>query len=348
MKEHELYFQEKYPIFQNRMHDSAEAGRACPVGTLRLVQASETGLVYNAEFEPGLMHYDTAYQNEQGHSQVFDQHMECVADLVLSKMGKKDLIEVGCGKALFLDKLRARGAEITGFDPAYEGADPTIVKDVFDEHVAMFGNGLILRHVLEHISDPLEFLLKLAAANGNKGLVYIEVPCLDWILSNGAWFDLFYEHVNYFRLSDFDRMFGNCIHLGRGFNDQYLTVVADLATLRAPKARAEDRVVFPDGFLPDLSQDRPGNRVIWGGASKGVIFGLLSQRAGKPVSRVIDINPAKQGKYLAGTGLEVEAPEAVLPDLAAGTSIVVMNPNYMSEIRAMGGPDFVYESVHDI
>ena len=67
-------------------------------------------------------------------------------------------------------------------------------------------------------------------------MIYIEVPCFDWIIEHGAWFDIFYEHVNYFRLDDFRRAFGKVIHAGRSFGGQYLSVIADLDTLRVPRA----------------------------------------------------------------------------------------------------------------
>jgi hypothetical protein len=348
MSEWTIYLQHDFPIFQNRVYNSAEEAIDCPRGDIRIVQNDRTGLVYNAAFDPSRMHYDSAYQNEQGHSATFDAHMEKVADLILETLGTADLIEVGCGKGLFLDKLRASGASITGFDPAYEGSDPTIVKSVFDERITMQGKGLILRHVLEHIANPVDFLRRLSAANGYQGLIYVEVPCFDWILANGAWFDLFYEHVNYFRLGDFQRMFGRVVRLGRSFDGQYLSVVADLSSLREPVSSSEDPVRLPEGFLPDLGRDTTVGRVIWGGASKGVIFSLLLQRAGHPVARVIDINTAKQDKYMPGTGLLVESPAQVLPELAPGTVVLVMNPNYLAEIREMGGPEFDYRSVHDL
>lgn len=263
MTERVLYTQPDFPVFQNRMYDSAQEAADCPRGDIRIVQNGATGLVYNAAFDPDLVHYDSAYQNEQGHSTIFNRHMDTIADLVLETMGDEGLVEVGCGKAVFLDKLRHRGAEITGFDPAYEGSDPTIRKTIFDETVPVTGNGLILQHVLEHIQDPVSFLQRLAAANGNQGLIYTEVPCFDWILENSAWFDLFYEHVNYFRLDDFARIFGRVLHLDRSFGGQYLSVVADLATIRVPEAAA-DR----SAMLPDLSGPGAGGAVIWGGASK--------------------------------------------------------------------------------
>jgi hypothetical protein len=339
----ELYRKDKLPIFQNRMYDSHDAGRDCPKGDMRLVEDMETGLVHNAAFNAALLDYDSAYQNEQGHSPMFKAHMETVADLVESRMGRKGLVEVGCGKGTFLELLLARGIDVVGYDPTYEGSNPLVRQEYFTEELAISGEGLILRHVLEHIEDPVGFLQRLATTNGHRGLIYIEVPCLDWICQNRAWFDIFYEHVNYFRLTDFQRIFDRVLYAGRAFGGQYLTVVADLASLRRPQRDPSDAVAFPFDMTTRLGAEAgadKGRVVVWGGASKGVIFALLRERAGHPVDRVIDINPAKQGRYLAGTGLRVMSPAEGLADLPRGSRIYVMNPNYLEEVRAMSGPDF--------
>ena len=339
----ELYRQDGLPIFQNRMYDSAAEGRACPKGCMRLVEDMATGLCFNAAFDPEALVYDGHYQNEQGHSPLFKAHMEAVADLVEARMGRKRLVEVGCGKGAFLELLLARGTDVVGYDPTYEGSNPRVVREYFTEDLGITGDGLILRHVLEHIADPVSFLHRLAAANGHRGLIYIEVPCLDWICQHRAWFDIFYEHVNYFRLGDFSRIFGRVVHAGRAFGGQYLTVIADLATLRQPQRDPADAVAFPADLTSRLSAEagaEQGRVVVWGGASKGVIFALLRERAGHPVDRVIDINPAKQGRYLSATGLRVLSPAEGLADLAPGSRIYVMNPNYLEEVRAMAGPNF--------
>jgi SAM-dependent methyltransferase len=343
-----LYAQDALPVFQNRMYDSAAAGRDCPKGDMRLVEDLETGLVRNATFRPELVDYDAAYQNEQGGSSQFRAHMEAVADLVDDKIGRTGLIEVGCGKGTFLELLSARGAEVTGFDPTYEGESPLVKREYFSPSLGMRGEGLILRHVLEHITDPVAFLRQLAEANGDRGLIYIEVPCLDWICTNKSWFDIFYEHVNYFRLSDFSRIFGRVVHADRAFGGQYLRVIADLSTLRSPRRNPDDAVRFPDDITKRLeAQTETGGEddIVWGGASKGVIFSLLRDRAGHPVGRVIDINPAKQGRYLSATGLRVMSPEEGLRDAAPGATILVMNPNYLDEIRQMAGNAFTYVGV---
>ncbi len=262
-----LYTQTGLPVFQNRMYDSAEAARSTPRGDMRLIEDGATGLVRNAAFDPARVVYDAQYQNEQGHSARFRDHLEQVAGIVATHMSLDDLVEVGCGKGYFLEMLAARGAAITGFDPTYEGDNPAIRKVYFDEAAGLSARGLILRHVLEHIPDPVAFLQGLARANGGGGLIYIEVPCFDWIADHRAWFDIFYEHVNYFRLGDFDRIFDRVIDKGRIFGGQYLYVVADLASLRQPRRNAENPARLPDDFTATLAADAAadGPSVIWGG-----------------------------------------------------------------------------------
>jgi hypothetical protein len=63
------------------------------------------------------------------------------------------------------------------------------------------------------------------------------------------------------------------------------------------------------------------------------------------VSTVIDINPAKQGKYLAATGLKIQTPAAALAQLPAGSTIFVMNSNYLDEIRSMSANKYRYLGV---
>ena len=300
-----LYEQRQLPIFQNRMYDSAEEARSCPKGDMRLVEDLKSGLVYNAAFQPELMVYDEHYQNEHAVSGVFREHLETVASIIDRTMGRESIVEIGCGKGFFLELLLAKGFDVSGFDPTYEGTNPRVMKHYFEARVGIRGKGLVLRHVMEHIQNPVQFFHQLKEANGGGGRVYIEVPVFDWICEHRAWFDIFYEHVNYFRISDFYRMFEKVIESGTVFGGQYLYVVADLSTIRNPTIDMDDRVRFPNNFTDTLLHHPAANgaSAIWGAASKGVIFALLKSRNGQPVDIVIDINPAKQGKFLAATGL---------------------------------------------
>lgn len=349
MSQHKLFEVEGLPIFQNKMFARRDAALNCPKGNIRLVQDTETGLIFNAAFDASLLEYDADYQNEQAFSDVFQRHLEKVKAIIERHLGGESLIEVGCGKGYFLEYLRQAGFAITGVDPAYEGTNPDVVKARFEPSLGLTADGVLLRHVLEHIPNPYEFLVSIAGANGSKGKIYIEVPCLNWICQHRAWFDIFYEHVNYFCLADFHRMFGKVYESGHVFGGQYLYVVADIASLQRPALQQKDVLNFPPDFLSDIDKVAAivkGKRnAIWGGASKGVIFALYMQRAGANVDLVIDINPAKQNKYMAGTGLKVSSPAEGLQRLQAGDDIIVMNSNYLQEIAALSNNQFNYIKV---
>ena len=337
----EVYRAEQLPVLQNRMFATAQGARDCARGDVVLVQSLATGLVFNQAFRPELVQYDADYQNEQGLSAAFARHLDDVLGLMRAHLAGKSLVEVGCGKGLFLERLLAAGFDVTGLDPTYEGANPRVIKEFFTPEVGIRADGLVLRHVLEHVPDPLAFLAGLRDANGGRGKIYIEVPCLDWIAQHRAWFDFFYEHVNYFRLVDFERMFGTVHHAGYSFAGQYLSVVADLATLRTPRRPADETFALPPDFMAAIdmnrarSQGRGAGGAIWGGASKGVIFALFMERAGVAIDTVIDINPAKQGRHLAATGLRVQSPDEAATHLPPGANVFVMNSNYLQEIDAM-------------
>jgi len=284
-----IYRADRMPVLQNRMFDSRAAARDCAKGDIFLVQSRTTGLVYNHAFQPELMVYGRAYQNEQGHSLAFQRHLQDVAAVVNRHFTGRRLIEVGSGKGLFLEQLAAAGHDITGIDPAYEGSNPRVIKDYFTPDTGLCADGIILRHVLEHVPDPFAFLCGLRDANGGRGLIYIEVPCLDWIALRRAWFDIFYEHVNYFRLADFPRMFGSVAEAGHLFAGQYLYVVADLASLRSPRCGPRDTFELPAGFCAAIDESRAaltvgnGAAAVWGGASKA--FHYTQLMAHEPVAR---------------------------------------------------------------
>lgn len=350
-----IYQQNQFPVFQNKVYFSESEATNCVLGDIDIIQDLSTGLIHNAAFKPELMVYDESYNNEQGVSDLFNKHLNWVAGAIEIHLGKQNLIEVGCGKGYFLELLLKFGFDITGFDSTYVGDNPRIIKQYFEPGIIKSpAHGLILRHVLEHIPNPVDFLYELRKSNSGRGLIYIEVPCFDWIMENRTWFDIFYEHVNYFRINDFNRMFGHVIECGHCFGGQYMYVIADLSTLRQPEYTELSKINFPENFLGSLSTIPEQQRnfinqknpvVVWGGSSKGVIYSLLRERIGYPVDFVIDINPVKQGRFLPLTGLRIYSPSDALLKLKPGASVYVMNSNYLSEIKEVSNHIFNYIGV---
>jgi SAM-dependent methyltransferase len=348
---HELYRVADLPVLQNRTFVDADSARASASADMVLVQDELSGLIFNQAFDADKLSYDADYQNEQAHSGQFQKHLSDVEGIIARHFKGQELIEVGCGKGYFLELLKGLGYAITGIDPAYEGSNADVIKAPFTRGLGLAADAIVLRHVLEHIQDPVSFLAEMAEAN-QGGQIYIEVPCFDWILAHRAWFDLFYEHVNYFRLDDLRRMFGTVHEAGHLFGGQYLYIVADLSTLRQTPEQPVPRQDLPENFTSSLERavqiimaNPKQGSAIWGASSKGVIYSLFLQRAGVAVDRVVDINPAKQGRYLPLSGARVSSPQEAMDALPEGANLFVMNSNYLEEIKRMTGGRYVYHAV---
>jgi hypothetical protein len=96
---------------------------------------------------------------------------------------------------------------------------------------------------------------------------------------------------------------------------------------RAFAADERDRRARWDELLAETSARGPV--FAWGAGAKGVTFGNLSDPGCTKLAGVVDVNPAKQGKYLSGTGHAIVPPEAA----AGAAAVLVFNPNYLAEIR---------------
>jgi hypothetical protein len=144
-------------------------------------------------------------------------------------------------------------------------------------------------------------------------------------------------------------MFSHVYESGHVFGGQYLYIVADLASLKSPACTSEDIFNLPLNFMAGIkdicSLVNDSNNAIWGGASKGVIFSLYMQRNDINISHLIDINPAKQGRYIGATGLKVLSPKDAMNELKEGENIFVMNSNYLEEIVALSENKFNYIKV---
>lgn len=341
-----LYEVYDLPLLQNKVYLTPELASNCPRGDVVLAQNLQSGLISNIKFKENQLIYDKDYDNNQSLSIEFKKHLLFAQSIILRYFNKRsNIIEIGCGNGIFIDMLSKEGFHVLGFDPAYQGKNNNIQKKYYDfESNDKFDN-VIMRHVLEHVAKPFEFLNNLAKNVSTGGLIYIEVPCFEYIYNNNNWFDVFYEHVNYFQMSDFYGIFENVLEAGHCFGGQYIYVVADISTMRMQRYKDVRKISIKKDFGFHLDGQMKIDDIVWGGSSKGVIYSLLRARAGLPVRAVIDINEKKQGYYLPGTGLMVHSPSSILPNLKSDTRILIMNPNYANEIKKQTLNKFNYINI---
>jgi hypothetical protein len=346
MSETIIYRQLQLPLLQNRVYDTRAEALAAPLGDVELVQCAATGLVHNRLFDPSALAYDQNYQNEQACSAAFRTHLEEVMQIVLRHYAIDQIgIEIGCGKGHFLERLLEAGANFWGFDPSYEGSNKRVVRAYFDEDsTSILPNFFVLRHVLEHIDRPWDFLRRVGERCTRGTKIYIEVPCFDWIVQHRAFYDIFYEHVNYFTLQLLQSAFTSPIESGHLFDRQYLFVVADLSTFHTPTAAASNQFSplnfdFHVDALLFKRRDPNKGAFVWGAGAKGVTFANILSRKRIYLDAMVDINPAKQKNYCAGVGLPIVSPNDARQRID-GADVFVMNPVYLSEIKlALGGVD---------
>lgn len=344
--------------------DAAEA-RAFPVGDVDLALCSRCGFITNRAFSTELAEYSSRYEETQAFSPRFVEFGRGLARTWVERHGLqgKHVLEIGCGKGEFLLWMLEAGVSSgTGIDPGVhpERLDATLAEKVewiADRYDARYrgleADAVVCRHTLEHIAPVHEFLMGLREhLDGTETPVLFELPDTRRVLDEAAFWDVYYEHCSYFTPETLRSLFERCgfdvQRVEHAYDDQYLLLEAyptrrpgeiepDPGTpdaLRISAARFSQRVdELRSRWAERIAQTRvDGSAVaLWGGGSKAVAF-LTTLQLGSDVEAVVDINPFKQGRFIAGTGHEVVAPDR-LSELEPGL-VIVMNPIYLDEIRA--------------
>jgi len=347
----------RLPHIPNNVYATKEAALMAPTHPFRLVECTSYKYYYNDLFSD-LLYVDSLYQNSQAHSARFQQHLLDVAERILALVGRDcSILEIGCGKGYFIDLLKSLGcSNLHGYDSTYDGSDTSIKSRYFtEEDQGISADVILLRHTLEHIPNPVEFLKRIIDINGRKdALIFIEVPCFDWILRNQAFWDLTIEHCNYFNAESFRALFCRPV-IDYVFDQQYLLVSSRASELTlsifdgAPKpvtCKHELTSLFPSLLNVALFLDLFGHGElqisrrywIWGAATKGVMFLWHMTRISSifplPIG-FIDINPEKESKFIGCLGSQIHSPQYLRDNGRDGDFIFVVNSVYFEEVSGM-------------
>ncbi len=347
------------PVFQNVVWETCQAAKDAPSAPFELSTCKDCGFSFNGMFSSEAVTYDERYNNAVP-SDAFKQYYQSLISMLAKRFAIADgtVYDVGCGKGEFLQMFCAAvpGIYGIGIDPScepVERANFRLIRDVLKpSHFAPDTKLVVVRHVLEHIEKPVEFVEMLRTCVPDVP-VFVEVPDFDWIIRNRAFWDFCYEHCNYFTLESLAvalRAAGfRPIDQQTSFDGQYqwaicrpcdparppagsgASAVADVARYDAVEKAEIDRV--------RKLADTNGGLALWGMSTKGVILSVLL--GDDRVLGGVDINPEKQGRFAGTSGVRINPPEWVL-ELPEGTPLLVMNPNYFDEIsatvRELGAP----------
>jgi hypothetical protein len=355
------------PVHSCLMLSSREEALAFPRGDIELGFCPGCGFIGNTRFDPALERYSAAYEETQAYSPRFLRFLDEVWDDQIARfeLGPgMSALEIGCGKGEYLVGLCERsGCGGIGLDPGYRpertrsaAADRiTFIRDFYGpKYSHLRADYVSCRHTLEHIAPVRDFVRLVRETIGDRRHVnvFFELPDMERVLQQGAFWDVYYEHCSYFTRGSLARLFrsvGFDVHrLYKAYDDQYLMLEAqpavqptdallpqenDLATVTSLVTRFERQVGERLQSLANQvarHRDRGHRLAIWGSGSKCVSL-ISSLDLGSGPVTVVDINPHKHGKFLAGSGLEIVSPDALRqlrPEV-----VLVMNSIYSDEIR---------------
>lgn len=361
------------PVHGNAVLPDAAAARAVAIGDHALALCPSCGVVVNLAFDPTLLDGDG--HHEDRHSPRFAAYVAELTGRWVDRFGLvgRHVVEVGCGSGDFAAELLDAGVgSITGVDPHFTpdrvrrelAGRLTAVPERFTAaHVEPHTAALVCRHTLEHVPEPAGLGAELVAGmhRGDAPALLSEVPDLDRILVEGAFWSLRYEHCSYFTpatLRTFLLGLGLADPAVRStYADRYIVAEARLGSggvapvaLPAQEAGRLDAACrqFAEcvrgqvgrwrGWLDDHAA--AGDPVVvWGGGAKGLTFlnvvvgpGSVNGN-GSPVRAVVDINPGLQGRYTGGLGLPICGPDDLVG--APPRSVLLANPVHLNEVRAM-------------
>jgi SAM-dependent methyltransferase len=361
-----FYRVQDVPAHSCLMMSTAAQARAFPRGEIELGFCRGCGFIGNLRFDAALNRYSADYEETQAYSPRFLKFLDGIWNDQIARFGLKpgmSALEIGCGKGEFLVGLCERsGCRGIGLDPAYRPERTrssaaeriTFIRDFYGPRYAhLQADYVCCRHTLEHIAPVSDFVRLVRATIGHRRHVnvFFELPDMERILRQGAFWDIYYEHCSYFTRGSLARLFRSAafdVHgLYKAYEEQYLMLEAqpaarptdpilpqedDLAAIASLIERFEWQVKERLQALADAASGwrASGRRLaIWGSGSKCVSL-VSSLRLGPELIGVVDINPHKHGKFLAGSGLEILSPRrlaALRPDV-----VLVMNGIYCDEI----------------
>jgi hypothetical protein len=349
------------PAECNLLLGSEAEARAVPRGDIALALCSRCGLIWNTQFDPSLLSYDTWYENSLWASPRFAAYGRHLAQRLIDRYVVRDktILAIGCGRGEFLWLLcRLGNNRGIGIDPASDPSEVPpdlnirMIAEEFSDRHRFEADLIVCRHVFEHLKNPRAFLdtVRRTIGGPTTTAVYFEVPNAKFVFREGSVWDLIYEHCSYFTEASLRWLFDAA---GFDVRDLYPSFGGQFLGLEAFPGRTEDapppdireleaavqtfgatyRAAVEEWANRLAGWTRQGRRVaVWGIGSKGVMF-LNTVPGAASIETVVDINPRKQGHHVAGTGHRILGPDGLrenTPDV-----IILMNPIYREEVGHM-------------
>lgn len=269
-----------------------------------------------------------------------------LAQFLSSRCRKGRVLEIGSHDGYFLHLLNMFGWKCEGIDPspasevAMEKYSLKILKEYFSsKFYDQKFDLVVLRHILEHVDDPISFILDIKNVLKERGYIFVEVPNLMKSIKERNYHDFYFEHLSYFTPPFLKNLLINC-----GFNiTEVMTMRNDEVicclsknTTNSKKLRKQDiaRALIKNRndltLFKELTQFSEESKslkeilsfihkslakrerwVVWGAGAAGINLISSLGLTEKEIEFAIDSDRNKWGRFLPGSGLRVYSPKLI-------------------------------------
>lgn len=304
-------------------------------GEIDLFQCDHCGYIFNSAFDLEKVNKEYNSKNyvlKKIVSTAMSKNLQGLKERILKFTTSESLVmEIGCGDGALACAIAPNVKHIYTVDPSVESINLSEVKNIthindyysFEKVSSITGKKvdvIILRHLLEHISEPSEFISEIISLLNNDGIIYIEVPNAEEIIQSKRFYDIFHDHFGYFSQNGLENYF---LKLGFSlkeasnlFNEQHLGLFfmkTNEISAKTPKILKYSNCIkqaFSDQTqkLNEIISNYTNIAIYGAGAHGNSILNYInSQNKGK-ISICFDKDKSKQNKYLQASNIKIKEP----------------------------------------
>lgn len=324
-----LYIPNDQPLAALNLPKSKESAKNALTYEMHFHMCLSCTHVFNTAFDYYKIPYEEDSNLMYNAGSGWRVHLKDVAKLIAKASLKgKCIVDIGCGDGGFLEELRALepDARYIGFEPGTEAKTAInkgleIYQDYFiaQRDMQTYKPDIIIcRHVIEHLSNPKEFVEQIshhALMCGIEPLLVAEVPNIQNALDQLRVADYLYEHVSNFTPKSFQRLFEisgfDVVETQTMYQDEVVVISSQVSKqaqtdvmdqkAKALKSKLDKQKQTLQEYLQELTS-KGKSIALWGGTGKSASFINSFELDCETYPRVVDSDERKCGRYVPGAG----------------------------------------------
>ena len=343
----QIFNSNNVPLYNLNYQDNLQSALNVPKIYVDFVKCSNCEFVFNQYYNQ--LDYQVDYNVNRSYSMVFKNYLDRITNKLLKELPDDifNIVEIGASHCDFAYELLNLKSDFKyhAFDPSTPSTikkHPNLInyKQYYDSTIIIKPDLLILRHVLEHMSDVNKFMNSIL--HESPKYLFIEIPCFEFLeTENGYNYHFFSnEHCSYFNTNSFKYFMYNLgytpIYLDREFNDEYIVSFwkKNETNTDYDYSSNNNLIISSNTFLDWKLNIRNlvlNNSIIWGGGGKGVMLSNILELNHLNTRYIIDLNHEIWGKFTPSNAIEIAPPEVL--KTKNYTNVINLNPLYHNEIE---------------